>query len=125
MDLPCETSSPNEGDPGGKPNPRKSRAVSVVMEPVRIKGMNVMVATMALGKICLNMMLVSSRPSAFAAFTYSRLRPLRNSARTTGTRVIQLNSSMIPNSHQKFGLTMLESMISRKSVGSEETAGGT
>ncbi|KWV86380.1 hypothetical protein PFLmoz3_03998 [Pseudomonas fluorescens] len=52
-------------------------------------------------------------PSARAARTYSRLRPRRNSARTTSTRLIQENSSMIPSSHQKLGCTKLARMISR------------
>ncbi len=50
--LPCARSSPREGEPGGNPKPRKSSAVKVVMEPERIKGMNVIVATTAFGKIC-------------------------------------------------------------------------
>ena len=50
--LPCASSSPREGEPGGNPKPRKSSAVKVVMEPERIKGINVIVATIAFGRIC-------------------------------------------------------------------------
>jgi hypothetical protein len=41
---------PREGEPGGRPKPRKSSDVSVVIEPERMKGRKVSVATMALGK---------------------------------------------------------------------------
>ena len=47
-----------------------SSDVSSVMEPVRIKGRNVNVATMALGKTCLTMMRRLLAPSARAAVTY-------------------------------------------------------
>ena len=71
--------------------------------PVRMNGKKVRVATMALGRICLNMMVWLLAPRARAARTYSRLRPRRNSARTTSTSAIHENSSMMPSSHQKFG----------------------
>ena len=47
--LPCASSSPSEGEPGGRPKPRKSSEVRVVIEPLRMNGMKVRVATMALG----------------------------------------------------------------------------
>ncbi len=81
--------------------------------PVRMKGKKVRVATMALGRICLNMITWLLAPRARAARTYSRLRPRRNSARTTSTSAIQENSSMMPSSHQKLGCTKLARMISR------------
>jgi hypothetical protein len=56
-------------DPGGSPKPRKSRAVRVVIEPFRMNGRNVSAATMALGRICLNMIMVSLTPRALAART--------------------------------------------------------
>ena len=59
-----------------------------------------MVDTMALGKMCRNMISKSPRPKALAARTYSRFLPLKNSARTRSTSIIQLNNSMIPKSHQ-------------------------
>src|SRR5690606_32950276 len=40
--LPCSSSSPSEGEPGGRPRPRKSSAVSEVMPPVRMNGRKVM-----------------------------------------------------------------------------------
>src|SRR5471030_2061268 len=43
--LPCSSNSPSDGEPGGKPSPRKSRLVSAVIEEVRMNGMKVMVAT--------------------------------------------------------------------------------
>lgn len=55
-----------------------------------------------------------------AALTYSRLRPRRNSARTTSTRVNQENSAMMPSSHQKSGSTKPLRMISRYSTGNPD-----
>ena len=49
--FPCASNSPNDGDPGGNPSPRKSKEVRAVIEPVRIKGIMVSVATTALGKM--------------------------------------------------------------------------
>ena len=53
--LALASSSPSEGEPGGRPKPRKSSEVSVVIEPVRMKGRKVSVATMALGRMWRNM----------------------------------------------------------------------
>ena len=69
FDLPWLRSSPRDGAPGGRPNPRKSKAVRVVMEPLRMKGRKVRVATIAFGSICLNMIMVSLTPRALAART--------------------------------------------------------
>ena len=104
--LPCASSSPSEGEPGGRPKPRKSSAVSVVIEPFRMKGMKVSVATMALGSRCLNMILTFESPSARAAEMYSKFRPRRNSARTTPTSATQENSSRMPSRIQKVGSMM-------------------
>src|SRR5262249_6136759 len=49
--LPCNTSSPSDGEPGGRPKPRKSSAVSVVTEPARMNGRKVMEVVKALGRI--------------------------------------------------------------------------
>src|SRR5438067_7688403 len=46
--LPCDNSSPREGEPGGRPKPRKSSAVNVITEEDTMNGRNVMVATIAL-----------------------------------------------------------------------------
>src|SRR6185437_1466663 len=67
--LPCASSSPSDGEPGGRPKPRKSSEVRVVIEPVRMKGMKVMVATMALGSTWRQMILKLGTPSARAART--------------------------------------------------------
>src|SRR5206468_2788290 len=40
--LPCESSSPSDGEPGGRPKPRKSSAVSVITDDDRMNGRNVM-----------------------------------------------------------------------------------
>ena len=61
--------TPNEGEPGGRPKPRKSSAVSVVIEWFRINGTKVSVATIAFGNTCLNIITRSSAPSARAART--------------------------------------------------------
>src|SRR5213083_259377 len=53
--LPCDSSSPSDGEPGGRPKPRKSSAVSVITEDDTMKGRNVMVATMAFGSRWRNM----------------------------------------------------------------------
>src|SRR5690606_14726131 len=67
--FPCASRSPREAEPGGRPKPRKSSAVRVVIEPVRTKGRKVSVATMALGSTCRKMMVASPTPSARAART--------------------------------------------------------
>jgi putative ABC transport system permease protein len=117
LSLPCARRSPSDGEPTGMPKPRKSSDVSVVIEPPRMKGMNVSVATRALGRMCLKITRLSFMPRAFAAWTYSRLRARKNSARTTPTRLIQPNSTVMTRSHQKLGSTTLERMMRRKSVG--------
>src|SRR2546421_6862794 len=111
--LPCESSSPSEGEPGGSPKPRKSSAVNVITEEERMNGRNVRVATMALGNRCRNMIFGLETPSARAAWTYSKLRPRRNSARTRPTSDTQENSSRIPSSTKKPG-TSTEEMISSR-----------
>src|SRR5690606_25061580 len=50
FDLPWLSSSPSDGEPGGRPKPRKSSAVRVITDDDRMKGRNVIVATIALGK---------------------------------------------------------------------------
>src|ERR1700712_6076558 len=62
--LPCDSNSPNDGEPGGRPNPRKSSAVSVITDEDTINGRKVMVATIALGSRCRNMMTALDTPSA-------------------------------------------------------------
>src|SRR4051812_5690870 len=47
--LPCASNSPSDGEPGGRPKPRKSSAVSIITEDDTMKGRNVMVATIAFG----------------------------------------------------------------------------
>src|ERR1043165_4649639 len=112
--LPCASNSPSEGEPGGKPKPRKSSAVSVITEDDTMKGRNVMVATMAFGSRWRNMMTRLETPSARAAWMYSKLRPRRNSARTRPTSDPQENSSNIPSSTKNPG-TSTEEMKDRKS----------
>ncbi len=110
--LPCCSSSPSDGEPGGMPSPRKSSAVSVVTEPLRVNGRNVRVATSALGRMCLVMMRQSLMPIDLAARTYSKFRARRNSARTTPTGHVQLTSSMMPSSVQKPGSMTLDRISS-------------
>src|SRR4051812_6362836 len=111
--LPCESISPSDGEPGGRPKPRKSSAVSVITDDDRMNGRNVMVATMAFGSRCRNMMVALETPSARAAWIYSKLRPRRNSARTRPTSDTQENSSRMPSSTKKPG-TSTEEMISSR-----------
>src|SRR5215475_252116 len=111
--LPCDSSSPSEGDPGGRPKPRKSSAVSVITEEDRMNGRNVMVATMALGRRWRNMILRFDTPSARAAWMYSKLRPRRNSARTRPTSDTQENNSKMPSRMKNPGTSIDEIMSSR------------
>ena len=109
--LPCASSSPSDAEPGGSPMPRKSSEVRIVTEPASVNGRKVRVATMALGSTWRNMITRSVAPRARLARTKSRLRARRNSARTTPTKPIQLNSSRTASSHQKFGSTTEATMI--------------
>src|SRR4029453_14889060 len=108
--LPCDNSSPSDGEPGGSPKPRKSSAVSVITEDDRMKGRNVMVATMAFGRRWRNMIRLFDTPSARAAWIYSKLPPRKNSARTSPTSDTQEKSSRMPSSTKKPG-TRTEEMI--------------
>ena len=77
--LPCARSSPSEGEPGGRPKPRKSSEVSVVIEPLRMKGRKVSVATMAFGSRCLNMMVAfgqAERPGGAHVFEVAAAQEL-------------------------------------------------
>src|SRR4051812_41257226 len=115
--LPCDNSSPNEGEPGGSPNPRKSSAVSVITEEETINGRKVIVATMALGNRCRNMITALETPSARAAWMYSKFRPRRNSARTRPTSDTQENSSRMPSKTKKPGTSTDDRINSRYSEG--------
>ena len=85
----------------------------MVIEELSTKGRKVSVATMALGRRCFIMILPFDRPSARAAFTYSKLRARRNSARTTCTSDTHENSSRMPSSTKKPGVMIEDTMISR------------
>src|SRR5690606_31902572 len=45
--LPWARSSPSDGEPGGRPKPRKSSAVSAVIEPISTNGRKVSAAVIA------------------------------------------------------------------------------
>src|SRR5439155_14794886 len=111
--LACDSSSPSEGEPGGRPKPRKSSAVSVITEDETMKGRNVMVATMAFGSKWRNIMMGLETPSARAAWMYSKLRPRKNSARTRPTSDTQENSSRMPSSTKNPGTSTEERIKSR------------
>src|SRR3954468_10768306 len=113
LDLPCDKSSPSDGEPGGRPKPRKSSAVSVITEDDTMNGRNVMVATIALGNKWRNMITALETPSARAAWMYSKLRPRRNSARTSPTSDTHENNSKMPSNTKKPG-TSTDEMISRR-----------
>src|SRR3954471_12388461 len=117
--LPCDSSSPREGEPGGRPKPKKSRAVSVITDEETMNGRNVMVATIALGNRWRNMITALETPSARAAWIYSKLRPRRNSARTRPTSDTQENSSRIPSSTKNPGTSTEDNINSRYSEGIE------
>src|SRR5438552_17027357 len=111
--LPCASNSPSDGDPGGRPKPRKSSAVSVITEDDTMNGRNVMVATIAFGSRCRNMMTPLETPSALAAWIYSKFRPRRNSARTSPTSDTQENSKRMPSRMKKPGGNTADMIKSR------------
>src|SRR5580698_568682 len=111
--LPCDSSSPSDGEPGGSPKPRKSSAVSVMTDDDTMNGRNVMVATMAFGNRCRNIITALETPSARAAWMYSKLRPRRNSARTRPTSDTHENSNRIPSSTKKPGTSTDDRIKSR------------
>src|ERR1700710_110260 len=115
--LPCDSNSPSDGEPGGSPKPRKSSAVSVMTDDDTMNGRKVMVATMAFGSKCRNMILALETPSARAAMMYSKLRPRKNSARTRPTSDTHENSSRMPSSTKKPGTSTEDRIKSRYSEG--------
>src|SRR5471032_2111159 len=117
LPLPWLSNSPSEGEPGGRPKPRKSSAVSVITEDDRMNGRKVIVATMALGSKWRKMITPFDTPSARAAMMYSKLRPRRNSARTRPTSDTQENSSKMPSSTKKPGTSTDDRISSRYSEG--------
>src|SRR6266404_3690627 len=115
--LPCDSNSPSEGEPGGNPKPRKSSAVNVITDDDTMKGRNVMVATMAFGNRCLNMITALDTPRARAAMMYSKLRPRRNSARTRPTSETQENNRRMPSRTKKPGTSTDDRISKRYSEG--------
>src|SRR5258705_11767083 len=115
--LPCDSNSPSDGEPGGRPKPRKSSAVSVITEDETMKGRNVMVATIAFGNRWRNMITALETPSARAAWMYSKLRPRKNSARTRPTSDTHENNNRMPSSTKKPGTSTEERIRSRYSEG--------
>src|SRR6195256_5945711 len=117
--LPCDSNSPSDGEPGGRPKPRKSSAVSVITEDDTMNGRNVMVATIAFGNKWRNMITALETPSARAAWMYSKLRPRKNSARTSPTSDTHENNSKMPSSTKKPGGSTAEMIRSRYNSGIE------
>src|SRR5882757_10230108 len=115
--LACDSNSPSEGEPGGRPKPKKSSAVSVITDEETMNGRNVMVATMAFGNRCRIMMTLLDTPSARAAMMYSKLRPRRNSARTSPTSDTHWNNSRMPSSTKNPGTSTDDRISSRYSDG--------
>src|ERR1700682_3603257 len=115
--LPCDSSSPSDGEPGGNPKPRKSSAVSVITDEDTMNGKNVMVATMAFGSKCRNMITALDTPSARAAMMYSKLRPRKNSARTRPTSDTHENNKRMPSRTKKPGTSTDDRIKSRYSEG--------
>src|SRR6202048_2081483 len=115
--LPCDSNSPSDGEPGGNPKPRKSSAVSVITDEDTMNGRNVMVATMAFGSRCRNMITALETPSARAAMMYSKLRPRKNSARTRPTSETHENNNRMPSRTKKPGTSTDDRISSRYSEG--------
>ena len=63
----------------------------------------VIVATIALGKICRYIIRQLLTPKACAALTYSKLRVLINSARTTPTKLVHEKNNKIASKVQNVG----------------------
>src|SRR5215471_19029554 len=103
LPLACDSNSPSEGEPGGRPKPRKSSAVRVITDDDTMKGRKVMVATIAFGSRWRNMITGLETPSARAAWMYSKFRPRKNSARTRPTSETHENKAMMPSSTKKPG----------------------
>ncbi|MGY4484878.1 hypothetical protein ACVWWR_004069 [Bradyrhizobium sp. LM3.2] len=87
--------------------------MSVITELDTMNGRNVIVATIAFGSRCLNMITAFDTPSARAAWMYSKLRPRRNSARTSPTSDTQENNSRMPSSTKKPGTSTDDRISSR------------
>src|ERR1700759_2127517 len=111
--LACDSNSPSDGEPGGRPKPRKSSAVKVITDDETMNGRNVRVATIAFGSKCRNMITELDTPSARAAWIYSKLRPRKNSARTSPTSVVQENSRRMPSKTKKPGTSTDDRISSR------------
>ena len=67
--VPCFNSSPKLGVGGGSPNPRKSSAVIAVIAAITVKGTKVIRVDIALGRMCLNIILPVDAPIIRAAET--------------------------------------------------------
>ena len=64
---PWFTISPSDADPGGKPNPKKSKPDNAVTDALKLKGRKVIVATVAFGIMCRKIIFDVLTPRAFAA----------------------------------------------------------
>src|SRR5260370_40051543 len=95
--LACESNSPSDGEPGGRPKPRKSSAVSVITDDDTMKGRNVMVATIAFGNRWRNMITGLETPSARAAWMHSKMRPRSYAARTRPTSDTHEHNRRMPS----------------------------
>src|SRR5216683_8212636 len=115
--LACDSNSPSDGEPGGKPKPKKSSAVSVITDDDTMNGRNVMVATIAFGNRWRNMITGLETPSARAAWMYSKLRPRRNSARTRPTSDTHENNRRMPSRTKNPGTSTDDRISSRYSEG--------
>src|SRR5262249_50823225 len=111
--LPCDSNSPSDGEPGGRPKPRKSSAVNVITDEETMNGRKVMVATIAFGNRWRNMMTALDTPSARAAWMYSKFLPRRNSARTRPTSETHENSSRMPSKVKNPGVSTEDRISSR------------
>src|ERR1700738_31243 len=115
--LPCDSNSPSDGEPGGNPKPRKSSAVSVITDEDTMNGRNVMVATMAFGSRCRNMITALDTPSARAAMMYQKLRPRKNTARTRPTSDTHENNNRMPSRTKNPGTSTDDRISKRYSEG--------
>src|SRR5213078_393199 len=61
--LACDSNSPSDAEPGGRPKPRKSSAVSVITDDDTMNGRKVIVATIGFGSRWRNMITALATPS--------------------------------------------------------------
>ena len=95
--------SPRDGEPTGRPKPKKSKLERATIEPATKNGNVEIVEIIAFGNICLKIILKSDAPIIFATETNSKFRTRKNSVRTSDDTEIHEKSNIIINSDKNDG----------------------